>query len=897
MNPSTLRTPALLLALILFLPLARAADLPPEFTDTRAQPCVATSVKLETPWKPEAWPIVLPVGDAATSRKLALPAFPRNPGQALVMRFRARMGSVKPGKGGGGWNPYLQIFANDQHIGYSMTTGAPRVLNRSGATIRTSHPSYRTVGLFESLHGEKPALCMVFSNDWTTMDERILTDRKERFWYLFDVSDLLRADGPNTLTFTNTALKKFWGDKDVSDLAVIVDSLEIGAIPQTLRGQLAEDITAEIALFKPALEIANGAIAVAVDGNGALRVTRNGEGYTLRSTFSEPGAAIRFNGFSWKPTPKWTVTVSQASPEELLIKGKGRRYTVTRAVRLDGAFLKLRDAFVNTSAADVGILIRHDLIADAPGKTWRLCGLKEASSLSECAENPTAHITREKSGLGAAVIDSFLRAEMTATGSRQVVSLRNDHFALAKGDAYTADWSLYAGGPDFWEFVNAVRTDWNVNHTIPGMWSFWRPETGVHQNAMKTPEALAAYLDRQNIDLFATTPWFEYYYLPTYWQPRSVYKDFVTDVMKTVRKVRPQARFMPCLESCLYYAPLSFFKGTLKPLKRGTRISFDWPLPADAAKIVEDSPWKDSVMRNEKGEIVIDRHYANHYSDLGVNLKLVPTPDNHWHKTFMDMLDYTVNQCGMDGVYIDCFSMGSWRTYGQWDGHSAEIDPATGRITKKYASWPLISRKARRQWITFVTDQGKTAYTNGAPCMAELQGIPGHVSFMEAEYTFDPYAATPDAPRAAKGMLDTCVALGVRPTRYKDNPKYHYAEVIHKAVIAYLRYGMLYCHYYSDIPKPGDTGGGEYGILNYMAPFTPVELHEGWVIGRERIITTISRGFHWPHAEKPACKRFNLRGMPVEGGFTLARNGHGWDVTVSLSDWRETAVIMAEPVN
>jgi len=106
-----------------------------------------------------------------------------------------------------------------------------------------------------------------------------------------------------------------------------------------------------------------------------------------------------------------------------------------------------------------------------------------------------------------------------------------------------------------------------------------------------------------------------------------------------------------------------------------------------------------------------------------------------------------------------------------------------------------------------------------------------------------------------------------------------------------LRYGVLYCHYYTDIPLPDKPGGGGYGVLNHMFPFTAVELHEGWVVGKERIITCVSGTFHWPHEARPVCTRFDITGMPKEGGFTIERTGGGWDVAVSLNDWNETAVI------
>jgi hypothetical protein len=78
-----------------------------------------------------------------------------------------------------------------------------------------------------------------------------------------------------------------------------------------------------------------------------------------------------------------------------------------------------------------------------------------------------------------------------------------------------------------------------------------------------------------------------------------------------------------------------------------------------------------------------------------------------------------------------------------------------------------------------------------------------------------------------------------------------------------------------------------------MTPITPVELREGTVIGKERILTAVSGTFAWPEAARPRCLRFDLRDLPVEGGFEVTPAANGWTVKVALQDWAETAVVEA----
>ena len=59
--------------------------------------------------------------------------------------------------------------------------------------------------------------------------------------------------------------------------------------------------------------------------------------------------------------------------------------------------------------------------------------------------------------------------------------------------------------------------------------------------------------------------------------------------------------------------------------------------------------------------------------------------------------------------------------------------------------------------------------------------------------------------------------------------------------IALMR-GALYYHYCG--------GTGCPSLTSKMFPFTPVELHGGWLVGKERILTAVSGEFGW-RGERP----------------------------------------------
>ena len=104
---------------------------------------------------------------------------------------------------------------------------------------------------------------------------------------------------------------------------------------------------------------------------------------------------------------------------------------------------------------------------------------------------------------------------------------------------------------------------------------------------------------------------------------------------------------------------------------------------------------------------------------------------------------------------------------------------------------------------------------------------------------------------------------------------------------------MLYYHYaYPILPESG-LGSGEYGPINHMFPFTPIELHVGWLKGKERIVTAVSIETDWRKPSPPTVLAFDLSGRQVSGeGKAQITGGNGrWHIKLSLNDWSEIVVI------
>jgi hypothetical protein len=80
--------------------------------------------------------------------------------------------------------------------------------------------------------------------------------------------------------------------------------------------------------------------------------------------------------------------------------------------------------------------------------------------------------------------------------------------------------------------------------------------------------------------------------------------------------------------------------------------------------------------------------------------------------------------------------------------------------------------------------------------------------------------------------------------------------------------------------------------VNHMFPFTPVELHEGWVLGNERLITCVSGDFPWPYEREPKPLFFDGHGRKKTAApSAFIQNREAKTISIQLKDWWESAVV------
>lgn len=879
-------------------------------------------VAFETLWAASG-ALVAPIGDEPETLETAIPALRPDEDAVLVLRFRARMRIEAPA----GWNNYLGLAWNGEAIGERTADGRPRCLNRR-ASFQTDNPRYPEVPLVRERAGT-PCFNVFFGPAEPRL-EMVSTDLAEGYWYLLDLTGLPLERGGNQLTVTNTAVRSYWGDDGPPEgCALVLEDLAVGTISRAALDALRGAHLHRRRALR-GVPVSGSGHDARVTGSGGVRVTIGGEPYHVESSFSFPrDGGMGHNRFSCEGTvegePGWSPQV-EATSAAVLVRAEGAGYTVERRITrephrvqtalVDGeetplpdeqqfhllsGRLVVTDTITNRGDEVLGLCVQHRIITPDYPTAATLAGLDVVSiAAGDFVENPTVYVAQRDSGLGATPEDNAMRLQSSRRRDENSVVFGSERLGLAPGESYTLRLALYPSTPEYFDFINQLRWDWDVNFTVDGPCDFF------DARRLATPEGrdeARALLARKRMKWFALTPWFEYY--NGWGMTRDEYRALMTEARSFLKGVVPDARFMACIETNLVPVPLSFFGDSIPadgwPIGRAAGGKYGQAATPAMTAYVDASPWRDSCLRDADGNVLLDCWYVQHYADKpAVNLMVYPAFDNYRRDHMREQVAWLLDEAGFDGVYIDQFSL-AWSSAPQryskegWDGRTVTLD-ADGRVLERWTDLGLVSAQARRDVVTDVLDRGKTVVANTLPAVFELQSLPVF-RFTETQ-GYDPLAGegAPYMPQLARGQLGSPIGLG------HSFPKDGSAEFFTRCVAAHLRFGQLYYHYMTEFPSmpiaegdeatAPDPRAGEFGPVNQMFPFTPVELHEGWILGEERMITCVSGEFPWRRDDRrPKVTVFDRRGVAVpEPDVHIAWRGGKYSIRVKLDDWREVAV-------
>lgn len=658
---------------------------------------------------------------------------------------------------------------------------------------------------------------------------------------------------------------------------------EIAAHAQAAAPQF--ELTEDYRTTPVATTIKCGATVVSLGKTGQLQLSSGKDRYVVNSYVAYPGEAAGWNGLSAAARSEsgWQPRVRRLSDTSAEVTARGSLYSLRRRVEVKGPAVEITDTLRSLSAAPVGIMTRHDVICrDRLRETFSAGG----------AETPFMYVHGPQSALGVLMEDdlSRLRFEPRTAVRVNACSYRLGNLALDTGKALTFKWTLLplSARATYFDLVNVIRKRWNSNYTVQGPLSW----IDMQDPLLSDPAKLKAYLRRKRLGVMLLSPWLDYDpgAHDRVWS-REEYKAAALKAVAALKAAQPDLKCLGCIE-CDWVAldPKAISGGEKLPVYG--QGSGGLTREQTGILLNSGSPWADSIKIDVNGTTSLELYSRGGKSQT--SLWVYPAPGNYQAKFLMEQVQYLIDDVKLDGFYIDEFSQawsGGFRVYSGWDGVSADLNAKTGQIVRKYTDAAYVGTPVRVALVKYALDRGKTVVCNTyASAMAET-GLPAN-RFSETWNQFDPFATpTGQKPGGLNGLFRSNLASPIGLGILGHPEKHDTAQRLMKALVTYLRHGMVYYHYFlEDIPETGD-GSGEYGPVNHMMPITPVALGEGFIVGRERTVTCVSGTYEWTGAQAPSVLVFDMNGRQVEFEPALTKTGKGWRVGLKLQDWAQIAVI------
>jgi len=625
---------------------------------------------------------------------------------------------------------------------------------------------------------------------------------------------------------------------------------------------------------------------------GGIQLDVGQDSYFIESSFSEPGETIQWNWLAEEPQAEqaWKPEVSRPSANEIVIRSKGTHYTLERKLRLDGGKIRVTDTLASTSSSPVGIIVQNHIIASRPFQSCLLGGMAVNSvSVSGGAikseSNPTVFIGQDRSRLGVVAEDNISRLQFEASAAlnRATVSIR--HFGLAPGKIRVLEWTVYPLGADadYFTMINRIREDRKSNFMVDGEFEFG----SIYRERWAKDPVLKAQLQIKPVKIFALGPFLDY--MSSKEMTRSEYKVKAIETIAALKQVRPDIKLLGEVETGLVGFDTKKMPGGERLDEfirnyKGTTYPF---LPPEMTALIDAAnlPWKDSYVRSTNGMIqMLIYKGPGRETNAVTALVVYPEIGNYQHQYLMEQVKFLIDEVGMEGIYFDGFGVGG-PSYGKWDGVTVDIN-RNGNIVQQYMNTLLSGLDVRNDIAQYILSKGKILVGNGGiGALREEQSVPTFRFVENAPQSFKAGEKPPLNQRLCSLQLGSPIAL---------MGAWGSAENIYKAVIAYLRHGLV-CYFYNSNFSETGKGSGDYGPFRHMFPLTPVGLHEGWIEGKERIITCVSGSYFWKGNEKPIVYLFDAVGREKPHSFVIQKTKKTWKVKVDLKDWEEIAVIESPP--
>jgi hypothetical protein len=657
-------------------------------------------------------------------------------------------------------------------------------------------------GLSYSWYAEKNGWNVLYAPDFqAAYSQKHYVD--DPYVYVLDVTDMINPIAESRLKITNTATEAFLsGYKDsffkdqkglVLDLVIGSLEIEIKPVSSPMMGFKEAASVSVINRGESAAGAAKYRGELLPGGGFALHMGKNT--YRFSSSFSYPDAGFNQLTSGIKATGNQKGFTFSVKGNR--VTAQGPDYTIIRTVNFRSSRVQILDTIKNRRDTPLGLSVRHELdLNKLVGAPVRLAGNPDPSSSEyHSFGNPSVHIVTPEGGMGFIAEDDVLRhqALLYVRSDEKVKSavagLRTEMLRLAPGETYTLEWSVYpVAGPDYYDFINLVRKDWGANYTALGPWRW-----GLQDDANLSVDQVRDIIKSQQFKYFMESDW-------ALWKPDTRIA-LGTDVFSD------------------YWAP--YRKSRLETIKKLHQASPDiktvWYF--NSRRETADDTLKrfsDSLMTDEHGNPLTT--YWPNCGATNPSYTMVPTLKNSFGKAMLDTARRYLDEVKLDGIYWDEVEGMQFNvilyTNNMFDGHSCLLDPKTWRIQREVGIVPLLEHGFYREVTRIVHGEGKILLGNGPTGFKTT--LQDRVQRMTEIQHNDTYAF--------EGNLQTPLGYMSWSNSWDD-----FLNALRQAMLPAVCIATVLPH----------------DISQHLFPFTPIELHSGYMLGKERIVATHSGNYGW----------------------------------------------------
>ncbi|MDD4017481.1 MAG: hypothetical protein PHV28_06000 [Kiritimatiellae bacterium] len=688
--------------------------------------------------------------------------------------------------GYGGSLYFMKIVLNGRVVQAAKTRAAVRLTNKSLVSPVASNQPYSW--------SDKSEWRVLYAPDFTGALKFGFYEGNP-YQTVLDITDLINPAAENRLEIFNTcAYRPAAGAQGNYDLVLkdLTIRAKPGESPMMVVSAGDQDVVnrgapgAGPAKYTGKL-LPGGGFSLALPGMPAL---------AFGSVISYPNAGLNQLAAAAEPVaaqPGFTVTVKTSAKGGQVI-ATGPDYRLVRTVTFTARKVEVSDQLTNLHPdAKLGLLMENVVELKGVSANVRLAGNADPSVNQYYAPgNPSVYVALKGLGLGLLCEDDVYRNQATLffDNGKMRAGLRTDKLCLQPGGSYTLTWSVYpVASNDYYDFINLVRQDWGSNYTVEGAWTFFNPDTVI-----ATPvEKLRGQFARQGITRACYCGG---------WVDHKADKKrigFGTGVLDPYwssfrdRLRQAAAKIREACPGCKVYV----YYDTQRDTSEGGHARFVDSWVTDPKGVQKSTGWSGV--------------YSLTYS-------VFATLTNTYGKAMLRAVDEYLSQMKIDGLYWDemegtGFGVPEF-TCNVPDGFSCELDPKTHTLVREIGINTILGGPHRIAVIKRVRELGGDLMGNGPTARKDILALKPQRMIEIQHNEFWNYQGNLQSPLGYAGW------------------RTDFGNWLRAINMATLLVSTRY-----DYP---------YDIQPYVFPFTPIELHAGYLLGKERIIAAHSGNYGWP---------------------------------------------------